>query len=273
METLTICENREGISEADLANPANLYITNSQATLLLPCLQKSVFKSVVVNNSILLGEKKIVSQIFAILKDDGQLTVAISGSSYPAEMTSYIKISGFTDVQENPTSIVATKKTWSAKGASLKERREKQAENGNGTQAANPWAGKSTNDAEMVDEDDLLNEESKTGEPVKKFSQASDCITKPKACENCTCGRKELEETADMDEERRKALENGNVKSNCGKCYLGDAFRCATCPYLGQPAFEPGDKVKLKNSAQDKVNEEAESIATTVKGTKVVLQL
>ena len=43
-------------------------------------------------------------------------------------------------------------------------------------------------------------------------------------------------------------LENGNVESACGKCYLGDAFRCASCPYKGLPAFEKGDKVKLVNN-------------------------
>lgn len=43
-------------------------------------------------------------------------------------------------------------------------------------------------------------------------------------------------------------LENGNVESACGKCYLGDAFRCASCPYRGLPAFEKGDKVKLVNN-------------------------
>ena len=45
--------------------------------------------------------------------------------------------------------------------------------------------------------------------------------------------------------QQKDDLENGNVESSCGKCYLGDAFRCASCPYRGLPAFEKGDKVKL----------------------------
>ena len=74
-----------------------------------------------------------------------------------------------------------------------------------------------------------------------------------KPCANCTCGlREKLEGNKVVLEGTDKSdLENGNVESSCGKCYLGDAFRCASCPYRGLPAFEKGDKVKLVNNEKD----------------------
>jgi len=68
-----------------------------------------------------------------------------------------------------------------------------------------------------------------------------------KPCANCNCGLKErVEGNATV-----ANLENGNIESECGKCYLGDAFRCASCPYRGVPAFEKGDKVKLIQNGAD----------------------
>ncbi|CAI2377611.1 unnamed protein product [Moneuplotes crassus] len=268
MENLIITEDKSQFPEMFTNNPANLIVSNSQATLILPCFQKKVFAGVTVHDSILLGEKKTVTQIYSVLKDNGKLKVITASNSYPASMVSFIKMTGFTDVQEEKDFVAATKPTWSSTGGSLKERREKKADD-----KSNPWAGKSTNEVDMVDEDDLLKEEEKEGAPAKTFAKESDCITKPKACENCNCGRKEIEENEKMSEEKKAALESGNIKSNCGKCYLGDAFRCATCPYLGQPAFEAGDKVKLKVSDQTAVKEETETTGTKLQGTKVVLEL
>lgn len=96
-------------------------------------------------------------------------------------------------------------------------------------------------EVDLVNEDDLLDEKD-----LKKPDPASlkfDCGVGPgkkKACKNCSCGLAE-------ELEKGKQAEIPVKTSACGNCYLGDAFRCASCPYLGMPAFKPGEKIQLTN--------------------------
>lgn len=108
-----------------------------------------------------------------------------------------------------------------------------------------------------VGPDKLLNENEILSEEDKKKPEADttkldsdDGKTKPKkACANCTCGlADELEKEA---KEKVSTEKSEAGKSSCGSCYLGDAFRCASCPYRGMPAFKPGEKVTIDTASDD----------------------
>lgn len=105
--------------------------------------------------------------------------------------------------------------------------------------AANVWVLEDMEDdtVELVDDSELLGEEDLV-KPDPASLRVCGTTGKRKACKDCSCG---LKEELDSGKEPTKK----DFTSSCGSCYLGDAFRCGSCPYLGMPAFNPGDKVSL----------------------------
>ena len=110
--------------------------------------------------------------------------------------------------------------------------------------------------AKLVDEgavgaDKLLREDEILSEADKQKPETANCEpssgeTKPKKpCANCTCG------LADQQASGQEANIDEAPKASCGSCYLGDAFRCASCPYRGMPAFKPGEKVIIDTTSDD----------------------
>nr|AFK11474.1 anamorsin [Callorhinchus milii] len=101
-------------------------------------------------------------------------------------------------------------------------------------------------DVDIIDSDELLDDDD-LRKPDTASLRALGCGDvagkKKKACKNCTCGLADELEVTSQSERRKPA-----ATSACGNCYLGDAFRCASCPYMGMPAFQPGETIRLTRS-------------------------
>lgn len=97
---------------------------------------------------------------------------------------------------------------------------------------------------QLLNEDEILtDEDKKKPEPCKPTAEGEKKPKKP--CANCTCG------LADELEKEAKEKTQSSSGGSCGSCYLGDAFRCASCPYRGMPAFKPGEKVTIDTTSDD----------------------
>ena len=152
------------------------------------------------------------------LADGGAVAIDFAEPAHLEASRMALLLGGFA-LEANGTQLVATKLAPPTKAA---RRRRK---------APPPVARVDGDDDDLVDEDALLAADGL--EPPAADEAAAKCAPR-KPCENCTCGRKEQLE-AEGDGVRPPPPADASACGNCGK---GDAFRCASCPHLGKPAFK-----------------------------------
>jgi len=203
-----------------------------------------------------LHTEEILAEIARVLKPNGRLNLTESiptPRETGAALLSALTLSGFVSASSSSSSTaslvsVNCKKPGFEVGESsalklnLKKKKGKPA--ATEIKKAAIWSldADDMKDAEvdLMDPDSLLDESDYVKpDPLSlKYDCGTNKAGKKKACKNCVCG---LAEELDAG----KPITTRAPSSACGSCYLGDAFRCASCPYLGMPAFKAGEKITL----------------------------
>lgn len=110
-------------------------------------------------------------------------------------------------------------------------------------------------DDDLIDEDDLLGESNDDAflkppsmdASTKKNNAGDDCGGRL-PCDNCTCGRADGKVVPAEELSKEELMQKSSA---CGNCPKGDAFRCASCPFLGKPAFKAGEEHLVLNLVDD----------------------
>jgi len=255
-----------------------------EATVLEPSTYASVYVTLTSSDYDSLRPKSpsFLTQLLSGLTPLGTLHL-LNLSSTLQTLPSELTLAGFNVLSSFPDSrtLVAQKPAYaSSTSLSLKNRSTTSVPLLKLNRKTNPakkqalWAITSSLSTPVIDPESLLTPEDRarpvpTCEPVNATAPR-----RKKACKGCSCGLAELEENErknakvvlldgsqngearEVDQAEKERLTQAakaapKATSSCGSCFLGDAFRCASCPYLGLPAFKPGEKVEIDFGMDD----------------------
>ena len=199
----------------------------------------------------------------AALAPQGTLNVSYPPNDYLPTLSTEISAVGFRVQSSSSSTLIAQKSTspaTSGASVSLRSRRAPLTGEQKAAKKAAIWAVSPASSSTINAESLLTPEDRVRPIPICEPPDTSGAIRRKRACKGCTCGLAEFEaeeaarnpvvvlDTAadndggavrtmskeDREKLRQAALNAGKATSSCGSCFLGDAFRCAGCPYLGE---------------------------------------
>lgn len=186
----------------------------------------------------------LLAQLFRLLKSNSKLWIkgSMSENVDTNSLQLDLKIQGFKNIETNldqklaEQSICCVKPSWEVGTSSGISNVIKAAEP---KTSAWKFSASDLADDDLIDENDLVDDIVIAAKPADCGVDAPTGVPgKKRACKDCSCGLKEIEAEA----EKNGIILPDAPKSGCGSCSKGDAFRCAGCPFLGKPAFEPGNE-------------------------------
>lgn len=211
---------------------------------------------------------ELLPLLHAALVAGGRISVDIVGGG-AARVRGELLIAGFDGIEGTDAHVEARRPAAPSSSAAVPLRRRA------GAKKASLWA---TEPGSTIDAESLLTPADRM-RPQREGCTVDLSVPLPrrkKACKNCTCGLREMQESdeivkldtdapgtrREVDETvvgadgvrrtvRRIQVETRGATSSCGSCFLGDAFRCSSCPYLGMPAFKPGERVQIPATMDD----------------------
>jgi hypothetical protein len=205
MKSLLYCPNSEKLSTlSQKVDAQSAFIIQNNLISSLSCFKDGVFEKIILyipNTEEI--DQNLCHSLYSVLKPDGTVIISHEYQTNSAQsLYDKLVIGGFKHEETNDQNTLIVKKPgWAGKGVASLKKKTVESNNkesvkvedslNNNAKKPNPFAKVviSNDNAELVDEDNLLSGENE----YKKLEKPEDCSTKPKACKNCSCGRAEQE--------------------------------------------------------------------------------
>lgn len=128
-------------------------------------------------------DQPALNGLVKVLKPGGHLRVTSKNPQFEDQFQKQLHFAGLTQIENTSNGVLsATRKVWKVEQRPIESQPKEQKKNAFAAALSEP------SKVEKIDPESLLQ-----NDLITEADKGGSCDTKPKACKNCSCGRKELE--------------------------------------------------------------------------------